>query len=93
MSSREQGLIPSVCLNEAVTSEPQNGAEPDEKTSTQILDSIKELSKALEEQEERDQQEEEEEDEHGELVCVCVFVLLTLPLVYYTQFFMCLILP
>ena len=67
MSTMEQGLIPSVCLNE-MTSEPKEGEEP-EKPSTEILDSIKELSGALEEKngEEEEEEELEEEDDDVEI--------------------------
>ena len=75
MSSMEQGLIPSVCLNEA-TSALSEGDKP----SAEALETMNELSKALEEQEdelEDGEEEEEEEEEAGQSewssVCVCVW--------------------
>ena len=65
MSNMEQGLVPSVCLSE-VTSEADDREQP----SAEILESIKELSQALESQEKAASEAngggDEEEEEEGE---------------------------
>ena len=61
MSSMEQGLIPSVCLTET--------AGPAEELSSELQESIKEMTKALAEQEDHEDEEAEvvkEEDEEDE---------------------------
>ena len=61
MSNMEQGLIPSVCLNEM--------AGPAEELPSELQESIKEMTKALVEQEDHEDEEAEvvkEEDEEDE---------------------------
>ena len=61
MSSMEQGLIPSVCLTET--------AGPAEELPSELQESIKEMTKALAEQEDHEDEEAEvvkEEDKEDE---------------------------
>lgn len=57
MSSMEQGLIPSVCLKEAAAPQKEGEELPSE-----ILESIKELSKVLEEDENKLISDDEDDD-------------------------------
>ena len=74
MSSMEQGLIPSVCLNE-MTSVPKEG-EKEEEPSSEILQSIKELSEALNQDgDDAIIEEEEEDDEQGKYILYMAYYL------------------
>ena len=70
MSNMEQGLVPSVCLSE-VTSEPAEGEAVDQ-PSAEILESIKELSQALENKETASEEGEGEEEEEEDYQSECV---------------------
>lgn len=58
MSSMEQGLIPSVCLSQAAAPRKEGEEHPSE-----VLESIKELSKVLEEEEDEDELVDDEDDD------------------------------
>ena len=58
MSSMEQGLIPSVCLSQAAAP-TKEGEEP----PSEVLESIKELSKVLEEEEDEDELVNDEDED------------------------------